>query len=66
MSIPENAGVLPDSKSLIPLEIPQLPQQQDDPESSPFLISFGKYKIKECGIDNIDKKSIEINKRNWD
>lgn len=56
MSIPEDASKLPNSESLIPEGIPQLPQQEDDPESSPFLISFGKYKAKECGIDNIDKK----------
>jgi len=56
MSIPEEASNLLDNESLIPEEIPQISQSQDDPESSPFLISFGKYKTRECGIDNIDKK----------
>ncbi|MFA5932008.1 MAG: hypothetical protein WC793_01360 [Candidatus Paceibacterota bacterium] len=56
MSIPEEASKLAVSDSLIPENITQLPQREDDPESSPFMISLARYNEKECGIDNIDKK----------
>ncbi len=56
MSIPEGASELPLNDSVIPEQIAQLSQQEDDPESSPFLISFAKYNEKECGIDNLEKK----------
>lgn len=56
MSIPEEASKLPKKDSLIPEDSAELPQLEDDPESSPFLISFAKYNEKECGIDNMDKK----------
>lgn len=56
MSIPEEAGELPVIKSQIPKESAQLPQHDEDPESSPFLISFARYKSSECGINDIDQK----------
>lgn len=56
MSIPEEVGKLVSKDSLIPEIGTQLPQQDDDPESSPFLISMARYNEKECGIDNIEQK----------
>lgn len=53
--IPKKVAQLNDVSGKLPPSIAELPQDTEAPESTPYLISFAKYKDRLCEINNLSK-----------
>ena len=62
MTIPQEVAQEKD-KGVIPKAVTELPQELEDPEGRPYLISFSKYNDKACEISSLSsnkaRKAIE-------